>query len=225
MPDANHSSPGSAGEHFLQEKYGTQGRAGRFYQNQMLDHLNAQMQAFIAEQEMVFIATADATGHCDCSLRSGFPGFVRIIDQQMLVYPEYRGNGVLASLGNIHENPRIGMMFPDFFRNQVGLHINGRAKILENSAIASLPHLPELLRQDLSVTGGRAAERWVCVEVEEAYIHCSKHIPKLTKLDKPMPWGTDDAKLKGGDFFNAQSESSGSKLALETRHESTRQQF
>ena len=38
-------------------------------------------------------------------------------------------------------------------------------------------------------------------KVEEAYIHCSKHIPKLKKQDKIIHWGTDDEKLKGGDFF------------------------
>ena len=56
---------------------------------------------------------------------------------------------------------------------------------------------------DLEVTGGRSPERWVEVEVEEAYIHCSKHIPLLKKLDKEVDWGTDDEVKKGGDFFEA----------------------
>ncbi|HIE80257.1 MAG TPA: pyridoxamine 5-phosphate oxidase, partial [Nitrospinaceae bacterium] len=41
--------------------------------------------------------------------------------------------------------------------------------------------------------------------VEEAYIHCSKHIPLMQKRDKKIHWGTDDEKLKGGDFFNAKN--------------------
>jgi len=41
--------------------------------------------------------------------------------------------------------------------------------------------------------------------VEEAYIHCSKHIPLMQKRDKTIHWGTDDEKLKGGDFFNAKN--------------------
>ncbi|MBL4883971.1 MAG: hypothetical protein JKY95_05485 [Planctomycetaceae bacterium] len=40
------------------------------------------------------------------------------------------------------------------------------------------------------------------VDVEEAYIHCSKHIPLLSKQDKSIAWDTDDTRLKGGDFFN-----------------------
>ena len=172
--------------------------------NQMLDHLNAAMRAFIAEQEMVFIATADAHGACDGSFRAGVPGFVRVLDAKTVLYPEYRGNGVLASLGNIAENPHIGLFFVDFFQSTVGLHINGTAQILENDAVVVCrPDVPEAVRQDIAVVGGRKPERWVMVEVEEAYIHCSKHIPLLKKVEKAIHWGTDDPACKGGDYFQA----------------------
>ena len=195
--------PGSHGEHALQERFGTQERAAAFYHNQMLDHLNAAMRAFIARQAMVFIATADAHGACDCSLRAGLPGFVGVLDAKTVLYPEYRGNGVLASLGNIAENPHIGMFFVDFFQSTVGLHINGTAQILENDAVLGRPDVPEAVRQDIAVGDGRQPERWVMVEVDEAYIHCSKHIPLLEKAEKTIHWGTDDPACKGGDYFQA----------------------
>lgn len=44
---------------------------------------------------------------------------------------------------------------------------------------------------------------WVMIEVEEACIHCSKHIPELQKCNKQVHWGTDNEKQKGGDFFKA----------------------
>jgi len=169
----------------------------------MLDHLNSAMRAFIARQEMVFIATADAQGECDGSFRAGLPGFVRVLDAKTLIYPEYRGNGVLASLGNISENPHIGMLFVDFFQSTVGLHVNGKARFIENAALISRLDLPAEVQQDIAVEGGRKPERWVMVEVEEAYIHCSKHIPLLKKLDKTVHWGTDDVACKGGDYFQA----------------------
>jgi vacuolar-type H+-ATPase subunit D/Vma8 len=50
---------------------------------------------------------------------------------------------------------------------------------------------------------GRKPERWVQVEVEEAYMHCSKHIPFYQKADKKMQWGTDDVKIKKTDYFLA----------------------
>jgi hypothetical protein len=199
------ANPGSRGEHELQERFGTTKRALAFYNNQVLGHLNPLMQAFIAHQEMLFIATADAHGECDCSFRAGLPGFVHILDEKTLLYPEYRGNGVVASLGNIAENPHIGMIFIDFFESTVGLHVNGTATIMENAALMDRPDIPDAIRQDIAVEGGRKLERWVRVEVEEAYIHCSKHIPLLEKRDKTIYWGSDDIVCKGGDYFQAKT--------------------
>lgn len=195
---------GSNGERKLQEHYGTQKRADRFYERQMIDYLNSHMQAFIREQELLFIATADSKGECDSSLRAGLPGFVRILNKKTLAYPEYRGNGVLASLGNISENPQIGLMFLDFFKTTIGLHINGKARIVENRELLESDETPQEILDDIATDNGKTPERWVIIEVEEAYIHCSKHIPLLSRQDKKIVWGTDDVKLKGGNFFHIQ---------------------
>src|ERR687889_2809154 len=135
------AKPGSGGEHELQERFGTFKRAAAFYDKQMLDHLNPLMREYIAEQEMVFIATADANGESDASFRAGPPGFVRVLDDRTVMYPEYRGNGVMASLGNIAENGHVGMLFVDFFYAGVGLHVNGRARIVENAAVEAFAPL------------------------------------------------------------------------------------
>jgi predicted pyridoxine 5'-phosphate oxidase superfamily flavin-nucleotide-binding protein len=194
--------PGSAGEHALQERYGTTARARGFYDHQVLDRLNERMQAFVARMEMVFIATADAAGEADCSFRAGPPGFVRVLDERTLLYPEYRGNGVMASLGNITENGHIGLMFLDLCGDAIGLHVNGRARIVDDDALLEHPDLPDGVLDGLVADGGRRPERWVGVDVLEAYIHCSKHIPVLVKReDVRQAWGTDDAVRKGGDYF------------------------
>ena len=197
--------PGSTGEHQAQEEFGTTRRALTFYNKQMLPYLNPLMREFIARQEMVFIATADAQGACDCSFRAGLPGFVHVLDDKTLSYPEYRGNGVMASVGNILENPHIGMIFIDFFQSTVGLHVNGKARVVDNEALlARLDVTPEMITAT-QTTGGRRPERWMLVEVEEAYIHCSKHVPLLQKLSKEIHWGTDDEHYKGGDAFKAKA--------------------
>jgi uncharacterized protein len=187
------TEPGSWGEHELQRRYRTQERARRFYGQQVLDRLNERMMRFIGRQEMVWIATADAHGECDCSFRAGPPGFVRALDSRTVRYPEYRGNGVMASLGNIAENPHVGMVFLDFDQERIGLHVNGVARIVEAAG-----------------DGGLAAprvERWVEVQVLEAYIHCRKHLPHLVKANREgRAWGTDDARAKGGDYFGAACE-------------------
>lgn len=100
--------PGSKGEHKLQKKLKTEKRASAFYNTQLLNLLNPEMCRFIAQQEFVFISTSDSNGECDASFRAGDAGFVEVLDEKTLVFPEYRGNGVLASMGNISENPPIG---------------------------------------------------------------------------------------------------------------------
>ncbi len=194
---------GTSGEQLAQSCLGTAQRASEFYKQQVLPELNAVMQKFILEQEFVFIATADAQGHADSSFRAGPPGFIHILTPQRLAYPEYRGNGVLASVGNILENPHVGMMFIDFFKSTIGLHVNGMARVVENSRLAQELDMTDAIRQASQVKGGRHPECWIVVDVEEAYIHCSKHIPLMEKLDKSMHWGTDDKHHKRGDFFQS----------------------
>ncbi len=182
--------PGSRGEHFLQCALETSDRATRFYSDQVLDHLNPAMAEFVGRMEMAFISTADADGECDSTLRAGPAGFIQVIDSRTVVYPEYRGNGVMASLGNIMENPHVGMLMVDFTDDLIGLHVNGRARIAP---------------RDEFPTEDRKVERWVVVQVQEAYIHCRKHIPRMVPVDRVRDWGTDDVKRKGGDYFGAKA--------------------
>lgn len=193
---------GSEGEHDLQHKYGTRQRALRFYDKQVLNYLSPVMKEFIAKQEVLFIATSDKHGECDCSFRFGKPGFVRPLNENYLVYPEYRGNGVMASQGNMTENPHIGMIFVDFFESTVGLHVNGKAKVVEHEDLLQYrKELPQDVIDEINAEGRFRPERWIMVEIEEAYIHCSKHIPLLKKAEKEINWGTDDDGLKRSDFF------------------------
>lgn len=202
---------GSDGEHELQDRYGTQERAARFYNDQVLDELNPTMIEFIGRMEMAFIATSDKHGECDSSFRAGEPGFLHVIDERTIAYPEYRGNGVLASLGNILENPHVGILLIDFVRDLIGLHINGSARIIPDATLrTATPGLPENLK-------GRTAEHWVVVDIEEAYIHCRKHIPHLVPADRERrDWGTDNVRAKGGDYFGAKAASGDRTAALVT---------
>jgi hypothetical protein len=191
--------PGSRGEHLLQAAYGTAPRAEKFYDDQVLDHLNDHMIEFVGRMEMAFVATSDATGECDCSLRAGPAGFLQVIDERTLAYPEYRGNGVMASLGNISENARIGVLMVDFVRDLIGLHVNGHAAIVEDERLRA--EHPGITVDD---ERGRTPQRWVKISVVEAYIHCRKHIPRLVPAqDRTRTWGTDEPIAKGGDYFRA----------------------
>lgn len=196
--DTDLHRPGSAGEHALQCAYGTRDRADRFYADQVRDRLLPAMVEFVGRMEMLFVSTADATGECDATLRAGPPGFVRVVDDRTLAYPEYRGNGVHASLGNIAENGHVGLLMVDFMQDLIGLHVNGGARIVTDDDLhAAYPHLSRDAAQ------ARPTERWVVVDVDEAYIHCRKHVPHLQRATTRRPWGTDHPARKGGDYFAA----------------------
>jgi uncharacterized protein len=192
--------PGSAGERVLQERYGTTQRAQQFYKNQVTGRLTPVMTQFIQRMEMAFIATSDGSGECDCSFRAGPAGFIKVLDDHTIAYPEYRGNGVMASLGNMTQNPHIGIFLADFTRDLIGLHINGDASLVTPAYMREFDlDIPE------SVHPGRRPVQWVLVNVTEAYVHCSKHIPKMVPQSRVRHWGTDNPRHKGGDYFGVAS--------------------
>ena len=184
--------PGSAGEHTAQEEFGTATRALAFYEDSMHEELTDRMAEFVSERILCFLATADAEGHTDCSPRLGPKGFVNVLDANTLAYPEYRGNGVHASLGNIRENPHATLLFVDWWETTVGLHINGTARLRESIPGAEDP------------SGTDRVKTWVELDVEEAYIHCAKHLPQLRIEAFDPPWGTDDETAKRAGFFEAE---------------------
>ncbi len=200
--------PGSAGERILQDRFGTTERAGQFYQNQVTDQLTPVMREFIGRMEMAFIATSDGAGECDCSFRAGPPGFIRVLDDRTVAYPEYRGNGVMASLANMLQNPHIGIFLVDFTRDLIGLHVNGDASVVSPARMLEL----DLDSAEFTSPGRRPAQ-WVLVSVTEAYIHCSKHIPLLVPQSRVRHWGTDNPRHKGGDYFGVAASRSGAALS------------
>lgn len=188
---------GSPGERMLQDAMGTADRAADFYDRQMRPCLTPAMRDFIARQYMVFLSTADAHGECDASFRAGPPGFVVTLDDYTLAYPEYRGNGVVASAGNITENPHLGMLFIDFTEHHIGLHVNGRAQVYSaHDHYALYPHLPA------DTAPGRQPQMWIHLSVEEAYIHCSKHIPHLEPGKRPRV--SPDERPRDSEYFTGE---------------------
>lgn len=126
---------------------------------------------FIEARPFFFIATANAEGHCDASFRgreysaAGLPlPAIKVMDECRLVFPDYPGNGLYNSLGNVAVNPHIGMLFMDFDR-QRRARVNGRAEIV--AADAEIRRLWPL------------AQAAVWVTVEQAYGNCPARIPRM----------------------------------------------
>lgn len=194
MPESNRW-PASDGERLIQDLYGSEQRANRFYNEQMIDVLTPRMREFLADQTWMVLCTADDEGMPSGSPRFGEPGFVMPIDDRTVTWPELRGNGVMTSLANLVKNPKAHLMFPDM-DERIGLHLRGETTIIEHDVMC-IEH-PALVA---SVRTPRCPERWVVLKLEVAYVHCRKHFPRTD--NKPVDWGTDDVKAKGGDYFGA----------------------
>jgi predicted pyridoxine 5'-phosphate oxidase superfamily flavin-nucleotide-binding protein len=118
----------------LQDARETRRLADRLEQTIVRPTFTDEDRAFIQRCAMFFVATADAHGHPDCSYKGGLPGFVRILDDRTLAFPDYDGNGMYRSWGNLLVNPHIGLLFLDF-ENPKRIRVNGTAQINEQDPL------------------------------------------------------------------------------------------
>lgn len=91
---------------------------------------------FIQRCPMFFIATADAHGHPDCSYKGGLPGFVRVQDERTLLIPDYDGNGMYRTWGNVLVNPHVGLLFVDFEHTK-RIRVNGTAQVSHDETLCA----------------------------------------------------------------------------------------
>jgi predicted pyridoxine 5'-phosphate oxidase superfamily flavin-nucleotide-binding protein len=119
------------GSRYFQDRFDTRRLADRlderFAQRRIIDDDD---RAFIERMDMFFLATADAEGRPQCSYKGGDPGFVKVLDEQTLAFPNYDGNGMYLSMGNVRVNPHVGLLFIDFYSERPSrLRVNGIASI------------------------------------------------------------------------------------------------
>jgi predicted pyridoxine 5'-phosphate oxidase superfamily flavin-nucleotide-binding protein len=133
----------------------------------LLDRIPSEYHARIEALSFFFLATSNARGQCDCSLKGGGPGLVRVLDDRTLAFPDFAGNDLFMSLGNILENPHVGMLFVDF-ADGGRLRVNGRATIHDDGPERAL--FPD-------------APRVVVVTVEEVTPNCPAFVPRLRPAD------------------------------------------
>ncbi len=127
--------------------------------------------AFIREQAFLIVATADAAGNGDCSYRGrqpradgSFTPLVDIPDRRTLVLPDFAGNNLLNTIGNLLVNPAIALLFVDFVRQTTWL-VQGRATLDEDAQARA--HLwPDALR-------------YLVIDVERAQARADAALPPL----------------------------------------------
>ena len=151
----------------LQRRFDTERLADRIEERLFREKITAEDRAFIERMDMFFLATADAAGRPNCSYKGGDPGFVRVLDESTIVFPNYDGNGMYLSMGNAAENAHVGLLFIDF-ENQKRLRLNGVAAIDSPPSVS-----PPYTESQFLVT----------VSVRQIFPNCPRYIHKMRRVE------------------------------------------
>ena len=117
------------GNRELQARFGSVALADRLAERTTRNRFSDGDRELIEGSTFFFLATADGQGRPDCSYKGGAPGFVRILAPDLLVYPDYDGNGMFKSLGNVKANAHVGMLFIAMGEKPKRLRVNGTASL------------------------------------------------------------------------------------------------
>jgi len=156
------------GNRRLQDRFDTRRLADRLDEKIVKDVIDDNDRQFMERMDMFFLATADEHGRPNCSYKGGEPGFVRVIDEHTIAFPNYDGNGMYLSMGNVLANPHVGLLFIDF-ENQWRMRLNGEASIDERDPLMS--DYPE-------------AQFIVRVRAREVFPNCPRYIHHYTLVER-----------------------------------------
>ena len=160
------------GNRELQTRFGSVALADRLLERTHRTAFTESDKAFIESLPFFFLATADAEGRPDCSFKGGAPGFLRVVAPDLLVYPDYDGNGMFKSLGNIRSNPSVGLLFIAMSERPKRLRVSGTAELaFDDPLLADFP-------------GGQMLVR---IRPTHVFPNCPRYIPDM-KLETPSAY-------------------------------------
>ncbi|HEX7809304.1 MAG TPA: pyridoxamine 5'-phosphate oxidase family protein, partial [Thermoanaerobaculia bacterium] len=114
----------SSASRALQDQFDTRRLADRLNEVKVHDSFTVADREFIESRDMFFLATVDADGQPTCSYKGGDPGFVTVLDDRTLLFPNYDGNGMYLSAGNVAQTHAVGLLFIDF-ESQRRMRVDG----------------------------------------------------------------------------------------------------
>src|SRR5712671_866001 len=117
------------GNRRLQDEFDSRRIADRLEEKLTRTAFTDDDKAFVESLPYFFLATADAQGRPDCSFKGGLPGFVRLTGASELAFPDYDGNGMFKSLGNLAVNANVGLLFIALHGKPRRLRVNGEARV------------------------------------------------------------------------------------------------
>jgi len=100
--------------------------------------LDDERRRFIARTDTVFVASVHRERGLDVSHRGGTPGFVHVVADRTVLIPDYTGNSMFTTLGNLALDPRCSLAFVDFERGRI-LSVTGHAELQFGGEDAAQP--------------------------------------------------------------------------------------
>lgn len=160
----------------LQERWGSRSAYCRLESGPLTNsQLGPEEIAFIEAQDSFFLASLNDSGWPYIQHRGGPPGFLKVLGNNQLGFPDFKGNRQYLSFGNILKNPRVSLFLIDY-PARARLKIFGQAKLVEGD------NLPAALRKIENDAGTTPIERGIIVEVEAFHWNCPKYIvPRFTE--------------------------------------------
>jgi predicted pyridoxine 5'-phosphate oxidase superfamily flavin-nucleotide-binding protein len=158
----------SSSSRALQDEFDTRRLADRLAEVKVHDRITPEDRQFIERMDMFFLATVDGEGQPTCSYKGGAPGFISVLDDRTLAFPNYDGNGMYLSMGNLAETRAVGMLLIDF-ELQRRMRIDGVAQIAMADPL--LERYPE-------------AQFVVRVEARRIYPNCPRYIHKYQLVER-----------------------------------------
>ena len=110
-------------------KYKTHANADYWLETLDTEKLNDEMKKFIENTTYFFFATASPDGQPNLNYKGGKKGFLYVVDERTLVFPNFKGNGILHSIGDLEVNDKVSLLIPDFNQN-TRLKIIGKATVI-----------------------------------------------------------------------------------------------
>ena len=152
----------------LQNEFGTVNLADRILEAVVAEELSDQQAEFINSRNMFYLSTIDEFGFPSCSYKGGQFGFVRVVNPKTIIFPNYDGNGMYMSMGNIEAQAKVGLLFIDF-ENPRRVRVRGEARcIREGSLVESYPG------SDLVVE----------ITVSDVWVNCPRYVHKMQPLEQ-----------------------------------------
>ena len=152
------------GSRALQDAFESRSIADRLEEVTLHTAFTESDRAFVESSIYFFLATADAQGRPDVSFKGGPAGFVRVTAPGELAFPDYDGNGMFKSLGNLGANANVGLLFIALHGRPRRLRVSGTARVLRDDPL-------------LGKTVG--AQMIVRVAVRAIFPNCPRYIPSM----------------------------------------------